>query len=101
MLNDLMGKFQEAQNQMEAAKKKLNEKFVEVEIEGGQIKVQANGNKKITNITINPALFEDKEALEDLLITAVNKATEKAEDLFNTEMQGIAGGMLGGMNGLF
>jgi len=101
MLNDLMGKFQEAQNKMEESKKNLNTKFVELELENGKIKVQANGNKRLTNITISEDLLNDNEALEDLLITAVNKVLEKSEELFDSEMQNVAGGMLSGMNGLF
>jgi DNA-binding YbaB/EbfC family protein len=101
MINDLMGKFQEAQKQMEDAKKKLNDKFVEVEVEGGLVKIIANGNKRITNISISEEILKDKEALEDLILTAVNKAIAKAEELFDSEMQKVAGGMLPNLNGLF
>lgn len=101
MLNDLMGKFQEAQQQMESAKKSLNDKFVTAEVENGLVKVKANGNKKIVDISIDDELLSDKDALQDLVQTAVNKAIEKAETLFDTEMQKVAGGMLPNLNGLF
>lgn len=101
MLNDFMGMFQETQKQMEETKKQLNDKFVEAEVENGLVKVTANGNKRITNLTISPDVLNDKDALEDLIITAVNKVMEKSEQLFDTEMQKIAGVMLPNLNGLF
>jgi len=92
-----MGKFGAIQQQMEDAKKQLNSKLIDVEVEGGAIKITVNGNKKITNIQINDSLMTDKEALEDLLLTAVNKALDKAETFFDDEMKNVAKGVIPGM----
>ena len=89
-----MGKMQEAQKQMEESKKKLDSMFVEGIAEGGLVKVTATGNKKITNIAIDESLLTDKEAIEDLLIVAVNKAIEEADKVFETEMGSVAQGMI-------
>lgn len=103
MLNDLMGKLQEAQHQMEESKKKLNDVFVEDEVEGGLVKVKANGNRKITNISIDKELIEDGdvEAVEDLVLTAVNKAIEKADKLNESEMAGMASTMMPDITNMF
>jgi hypothetical protein len=103
MFGDLMGKMQEAQKQMEALKSRLNDVYVDAESNGGIIKVTANGNKKITDITIDSDYITtcDKDELEDLLIIAVNRAIEKAEKVNESEMQGVARGMMPGLGGLF
>jgi DNA-binding YbaB/EbfC family protein len=96
MLGDLMNKMQEAKKQMEEAKKKMESVYLEAEAENGLVKVTATANKKITNITIADELIEekDKETIEDLVITAINKVIEKAEKTFEAEMSGLAKGML-------
>jgi len=103
MLNDLMGKLQEAQQQMVESKKRLNSVFVEAEVENGLVKVKANGNRKITQLSINKELLQngDIEELEDLIITAVNKAIEKADKLNEGEMSGMAANMMPNLANLF
>ncbi len=101
MIGDFMGKMQEAQQQMEETKKRLDGVYVDAEIENGLIKATANANMKLTNIAITGELMNDKEALEDLLITVVNKVMEKAKEVQEVEMAKVAQGMLPGLDGLF
>lgn len=94
----MMGKLQEMQQQTEKIKKRLDTISVEGEAENGLIKVVATANKKITSITIDDRLMSegDKEQIEDLMMVAINKAIEKAENVSNAEMAGAAKGMLPG-----
>jgi len=101
MLGDLMSKMQEAQRQMEATKKRLDGVFVEGVAENGKVKVTSTVNKKLTNISISEELMNDKEALEDLIIVAVNKALERAEEVNSSEMGGLAQNMAPGLSNLF
>ena len=94
MLGDLMGKMQDAQKQMEEAKKRLNDVFVDGTAENGLVKVTSTATKKITNISISNDIVGDKEALEDLIIVAVNKALEEADKVHEAEMGGLAQGMM-------
>ncbi len=96
MLDDLMGKMNEAQQKMDETKKRLDGITVSADAEGGMVKVTANGNKKILNIDIQQDLIDDgdKEAVEDLVLVAINRALEKAENLYETEMQNVAKGMI-------
>ncbi len=101
MIGDFMGKMQEAQQQMEETKKRLDGVYVDADVENGLIKVTANANMKLTNISIADELLKDKEALEDLIITAVNKVMEKAKEVQEVEMAKVAQGMLPNLGGLF
>ncbi|GAA4300569.1 YbaB/EbfC family nucleoid-associated protein [Compostibacter hankyongensis] len=98
---NLLGKLQEAKQQMEDVKKRMEG----VEISGaagdGAVKVTVTGARQVTNLDIAGHLLEPgkKEELEDLLLTALNRALKEAEEAWEKEMKGVAGGLLGG--GLF
>ena len=96
MINDLMGMFGNAQSEMEDTKKKLDTIIVNSEVQGGLIKVSANANKKITDINISQELIDekDKEAIEDMLLSVINKAIQKAEEVHKNEMQKIMSDMM-------
>ncbi len=101
MLGDFMGKMQEAQQQMEETKKRLDGVYVDAEVENGLVKVTANANMKLSNISIADELLNNKEDLEDLVILAVNKVMEKAKEVQEVEMSKVAQGMLPNLGGLF
>ena len=57
---------------------------------------QLNPNLRYNMTT---ALFsEDKEVLEDLLAAACNDTVRKLEQAQSEKMQGVGGGLLGGLN---
>jgi len=97
MFDKLMAQMQE---QTETAKKKLDTMFVTEQAENGLVKATVTGNKKLTNIEISQDIADDKEAIEDLVIVAVNKALEAAEKVYEQEMGGIAQDMMGGAGGM-
>ena len=99
----MFDKLMQAQQKAEEIKKRLDTISVTGEVEGGKIKVTATGNKHITAIEIHPELLEPsaKEELEELLITAINKAVQEAESVSQTEMQAATRDMLGGFGNLF
>ena len=98
MFDNLMSQMQEQANEI---KKKLEETIVEAEAEGGLVKVKATGNKKILSIEISYDIINDKEAIEDLVIVAVNKAIEKAEEIASNETGNMAQGLLPDLGNLF
>jgi nucleoid-associated protein EbfC len=74
MFGNIFGDFEKKQQEM---LKKAEEIVVEQKI--GGISVTVNGKKEIVNIAITDAtLLTDKEQLEDLLITTLNRALEEA-----------------------
>jgi DNA-binding YbaB/EbfC family protein len=92
---NMMAKLQEMQQKMEESKSRLNSITVTGESADGKIKVMATGNRRISEITIDPSFMQgDKEELEDLLIVALNRALENADNAWESEMKGAAGQML-------
>ena len=96
---DLFNKLQEAQQQMNEGKQKLANKTIDGDAGDGAVKVTVTGNREVKMISIENQLLspERKEELEDLLITALNRALQNAEKMWEEEMKGLAGNMLGGM----
>jgi len=99
----MFDKILEAQQKAGEVKKRLDAITVTGTAEGGKVKVNANGNKKILSINIDEELVQeaDKEQLEDLVLIAVNKALEQAENVSQSEMAAMTQQMFGGMGGLF
>lgn len=91
------------QRQMEKLQQELAETSIEGSAGGGAITIAMNGQREITAITISPEVVdpEDVEMLQDLLMAAVNDATDKAQKMMEEKMGPLAGQMPGGMGGLF
>ncbi len=91
-----------AQQKAEEIKKRLDTISVFGEVENGSIKITATANKAITAVYINEEFLKsaDKEELEELLLTAINKALASAEQVSSAEMQSSAQDLLGGLGGL-
>jgi DNA-binding protein YbaB len=98
----MFDKIFEAQQQAEEVKKRLANISVSAEVEGGAIKVTASANKLIKSIEIEEDFLKEneKEGLEELLVVAINKALDQAENVSQAEMAAVTQQMLGGMGGL-
>ncbi|QXV66055.1 YbaB/EbfC family nucleoid-associated protein [Mucilaginibacter achroorhodeus] len=98
----MFDKLMEAQQKAGEVKKRLDAITVTGTAEGGKITVQANGNKVVRSIAIDEEFLKEagKEELEELLVVAVNKALEQAENVSQSEMAAMTSAMLGGMGGL-
>ncbi|MDP4099217.1 YbaB/EbfC family nucleoid-associated protein [Paenibacillus sp. P96] len=94
-MNQMMKQVKKMQEQMLKAQEQLGEKVVEGTSGGGVVTVQANGHKKILSIAIKPEAVDpdDVEMLQDLVLTAVNDALVKADEVANNDMSKFTGGM--------
>lgn len=94
-MNNMMKQVQKMQQDMATLQAELEEREVEATAGGGAVKVVATGKKTILSIKIDPEVIDedDIEMLEDLVLAAVNEAIAKAEEMVNTEMGKITGGM--------
>jgi len=89
-MQGMMAKLKEAQAKIEETKKRLNTIMVDGDSGNGMVIVTMTANREVKNIAIDNELLEDKEALEDYLILAMNKATEKANAIHEAEMAAAA-----------
>lgn len=89
-MEGMMAKLKEAQAKIEETKKRLNTVMVDGDAGNGLVIATVTGNREVKNIAIDDALLEDREALEDYLIVALNKAIEKANQINETEMAAAA-----------
>lgn len=94
-MNNMMKQVQKMQQDMARLQSELEEKEVEATAGGGAVKVVATGKKNIVSINISPEVVDedDIEMLEDLVMAAVNEALVKADEMVNSEMSKITGGM--------
>ncbi len=97
-MNNLMKQAQKMQQKMMQAQEELAEKTLEMTSGGGAVKVVISGKKELKELKINPDVVDpdDVEMLEDLVLSAVNEAIRQADEMYNSEMSKITGGM-GGM----
>lgn len=94
-MNNILKQAQKLQKQMEEMKAELSQKTVEVASGGGAVKAVVNGDKQIIEIKIKQEVVdpEDVEMLEDLILSAVNGAIKKAEEMMVSEMGKLTGGL--------
>ncbi len=86
----MMGKLKETQQKVEETKKRLDFVLIDEKSNDGMLEVTLKVNRKIKNITISNTLLDDKEMLEDYLVTVLNKAIEKATNIHETELAAVA-----------
>lgn len=104
MFGDMLGNMEERQKEL---RKKLAEIIIEAEVNDGAVKVSANANREIINISIDEQALDwkDKEQLEDLVTVAVNRALKMAAEKEAAETKRLLQEMmppgLGGLSGLF
>lgn len=90
LANMLKGFEQHVQN----LKDELAQKSFSVKSGGGMIELSLNGNGEVIDLNIDDELLEDKDALQILLIGAINDANKMVQQ----NQQQSAMGILGGLN---
>lgn len=92
---DLFKQAQEMQQKMAQSQEKLESIIVQGSAGAGMVQVDMNAkgslkSLKIDNSLINPS---EIEILQDLIVTAINDAKEKADKASASEMEKITGGV--------
>ena len=97
-MSSILKQAQEMQKNMESIQEELGNLVVKSDIGGGMVTATANGRQEILKIEISKeALEEEKEMLEDLVVSSVNRVLKKSKDLSQEKMNSVAGGMLSGL----
>jgi DNA-binding YbaB/EbfC family protein len=92
---NIMKQAQKLQAQMQKVQEELAQKTVESSVGGGMVKAVANGKQELVSIKIEPEVIdpEDVDLLEDLVLSAVNDALKKAQEMVSEEMGKLTGGL--------
>ena len=98
-MTQLLKQARDVQKKIEEVQNELDDLVIEGDSGGGMVKVVVNGKQQLLELTIDQdAIKEDKELLEDLIISAVNNALTKSLEESQNRMNVVTGNMLGGMN---
>ena len=103
-LMGMMGKLRETQKKIEDTKIKLDSVLLNEQSTDGLLKVTITANRALKSISIDDALLEDKDQLEDYLILVLNKAIANATQKNESEIDAVTKmdmPMIPGMDNLF
>jgi DNA-binding YbaB/EbfC family protein len=105
MSNQMMQAMQQLQlmqQKMAEAQAALETKTLTEEAGSGMVRVTMNGHGRITRLEIDPSVIDagDKESLEDLLISAINRATERAKEMASQDVADATRGLMPNIPGL-
>lgn len=98
MMKGGLGNLMKQAQQMQENMKRAQEELANIEVEGqagsGLVKVVMTCKNEVKRVSIDDSLLsDDKEMLEDLIVTALNDAGRKAEATAQERMGGLMSGM--------
>jgi DNA-binding YbaB/EbfC family protein len=99
----MMKQMQKMQEDMARVQQELAEESVTATAGGGAVTAKVSGGLEVLEITIDPSVVdpEDIEMLQDVIVAAVNEGMRKAQELAQTRLGSVAGGLSGlGIPGL-
>ncbi len=95
---DFLGMMKQAA-QLQSKMKAMQDELDQIEVEGisggGMVTVRMTAKMEVKAIRIDPSLMkpEEREIVEDLVVTALNDARRKAEVAMQEKMQALTGGL--------
>jgi DNA-binding YbaB/EbfC family protein len=101
-MQQMMKQVQKMQADMAAAQEQLKHEEVEASAGGGMVKVKVSGDLVVKSVVIAPEAIDpdDPELLQDMVLAAVNEAMRSAQELQQSKLGGLTGGMDLGALGL-
>ena len=94
-LGNIMKQAQQMQAKIARVQQELETKEVEATAGGGMVTARANGKQQLLDLKIEKDVVdpEDIEMLQDLVLAAVNEAINKSQEMIQSEMSKVTGGM--------
>ena len=93
MNRNMMRQAQKQLAQLQKIQEELETLTVEGTAGGGAVKVTMTGKQIVESVTIEPEAAEEMEMLQDMVLAAVNDASNKAQELAAQKMSVVTGGM--------
>ena len=93
--NNILKQVRQMQSKMMEVQEKLASETVEASVGGGMVSAVFTGQGDIVSVSIDPEVInkDDKEMLEDLIVSAVNEGLKKSRELMTERMGGITGAL--------
>ena len=94
-INQLMKEAKKMQADMEKSQTELANKEFDASLGGGAVYVKVSGSKELKEIKIQKEAVdpEDVEMLQDLILSAVNQAMVKVDEMMASEMSKLTSGL--------
>jgi len=91
----MMKQAQQMQAKMAEVQEQLKGETVDASAGGGMVRVTMTGDMQVQSVKIDPTAVDpdDVELLEDMITAAFNEAIRSAQEVANTKMAAITGGM--------
>lgn len=91
----MMKQAQAMQAKMAEAQAELESLLVDGELGGGLVKLTLSAKGALQSIAIDPSLLkpEEREILEDLIVSAHAQARAKADEAMTEKMKAVTGGL--------
>ncbi|MDY7018509.1 MAG: YbaB/EbfC family nucleoid-associated protein [Chloroflexota bacterium] len=95
MDKSMLRQAQQLQAKMAKIQEELGNVIVEATSGGNAVKVTIDGHQRIRSVEISPEVVsaDDVELLQDLVMTAVNEAITKSQELANNHLSKLTGGL--------
>jgi len=92
---ELLRQARRIQEKLDNLKEELKNREETVISAGGRVSVTVTGDRKIKAIRVDQEMLknEDLAMVEDLLVSSVNSALDKIDELIKTETEKITGGV--------
>jgi len=92
---EMMRQAQQLQAKLEKAQEELANETVEASAGGGAVTVVVTGNQEVRSVKISPEVVdaEDVEMLEDLVLSALNEAMRKSQEMAASRLGALTGGL--------
>jgi nucleoid-associated protein EbfC len=101
-IQEMMSKVAEMQSRIAETQEKLKLLETTVDVGGGMVSVTINGKQEVKKIKIEKSVVspDDIELLEDLILSAVNKAIDQSQKLAQEELSKSTSGLVPNIPGL-
>ncbi len=94
-LGELLARAQQVQQRLAEVQRDLARRTAEASAGAGLVTAVASGDLRIREIRIDPELLarQDREMIEDLVVSATNAALDAARRLAEEELKRVTGGL--------
>lgn len=94
-IQKMLKQAQQMQAKMAQVQEELAQKTVEASVGDGKVRVVANGAGEVVSLHIDPSIVdpEDVDFLQELILSAVQKAIESGKEIASQEMSKLTGGL--------